>query len=72
MQNKIDAVNPTWTSLLLRLVDILCDRKLRASVSVVQYVSRPYFPIAKSLEICERKQHVEACAVLYKRKGDYK
>jgi tetratricopeptide (TPR) repeat protein len=37
----------------------------------MEYVSRDYFPIDDCLEICEEKGIKDACAVLYKRKGEY-
>ena len=31
-----------------------------------------YFPIDECLEICEREDVKDACAILYKRKGEYR
>ena len=39
---------------------------------VVDYVSKNYFPIEECLKICEKKDSIEACAVLYRRQGNYK
>lgn len=51
-------------------MQILCTKKYRKIAST--YVSRDYFPIDESLEICEREGVADACAILYKRKGEYK
>jgi len=73
MANSNEGISPKNKDLLLRLVDILCDRKLKqSSISVVDYVSKSYFPIDDCLKICESKKQIEACAVLYRRKGNYK
>jgi hypothetical protein len=54
------------------MVDILAERKIKGSSKlIVDLVSRNYFPIDESLLICEKKGAVEACAVLYRRKGKY-
>jgi len=37
----------------------------------MEYVQREYFPIEDCLQICEEKGVIDACAVLYKRKGEY-
>ena len=36
-----------WTKLLLRLVELLCEKKFRARIT--EYVSREYFPIDETL-----------------------
>ena len=58
---------------MLKIVEILsADRKSSKLGSLVDLVSRNYFPIAESLAICEKASHTsEACAVLYRRKGVY-
>jgi hypothetical protein len=53
----------------LRLVDILCEKKFRTYIT--EYVARIYFPIDETLAICEKRGATEACAVLFKRKGQY-
>jgi len=50
-------------------VEILCNKKHRSKI--VDYVSRSYFPIDESLQICEEKGALEASAVLYKRNSCY-
>jgi hypothetical protein len=63
------AVAPSqkWNRIILRLVDILCEKKFRNRIT--EYVSRIYFPIDETLAICEGRGATEACAVLFKRKG---
>jgi hypothetical protein len=56
-----------WNRIILRLVDILCEKKFRNQIT--DYVARIYFPIDETLAICERRGATEACAVLFKRKG---
>lgn len=58
-----------WVNLLLRLVELLCEKKVKSKIT--EYVSREYFPIDETLIICKKKNATEACAVLYKRKGLY-
>jgi tetratricopeptide (TPR) repeat protein len=48
----------------------LCTGKYKQIAA--SYVSRDYFPIDECLEICEREKVVDACAILYKRKGEFK
>ena len=59
-----------YKSLITKLVQILCIKKYRKVAQT--YVSRDYFPIDECLEICEREGVTDACAILYKRKGQYK
>ena len=47
----------------------MCEKKFRSRIT--DYVSRDYFPMDDTLDICIKKDAVEACAVLYKRKGLY-
>ena len=54
-----------YIELLLHFVEILCHKKHRNKI--VDFVQRSYFPIDESLRICEQKQALEACAVLYRR-----
>ncbi len=35
-------------------------------------MSKSYFPVEECLKICESKKCIEACAVLYRRKGNFK
>jgi hypothetical protein len=58
-----------WVDLLLRLVELLCEKKFKSKIT--EYVSREYFPIDETLIICKGKKATEACAILYKRKGLY-
>ena len=58
-----------YVDLLLRFVEILCHKKYRNKI--VDFVQRSYFPIDESLKICEQKQALEACAVLYRRNQEY-
>lgn len=58
-----------WTRMMLKFVEVLCEKKYRSRI--VEYVSQSYYPIDDSLAICEEKGALEACAVLYKRKGFY-
>lgn len=37
----------------------------------MEYMQRDYFPIDDCLQICEDKGVQDACAILYKRKGEY-
>ena len=48
---------------------VLCFKKYRKLAAA--YVAKEYFPIDECLEICEREEVTDACAVLYKRKGEY-
>ena len=59
-----------YKNLIIKLVGILCDKKYRKVA--MEYVSRDYFPIDDCLAILEEKDVKDACAVLYKRKGEYK
>ena len=59
-----------YKKLIFKLVSILCAKKYRKIA--INYVSRDYFPIDECLEICEREDVADACAILYKRKGKYK
>lgn len=59
-----------YKNLIIKLVSILCDKKYRKVA--MEYVSRDYFPIDDCLSILEEKDVKDACAVLYKRKGEYK
>jgi len=59
-----------FTRLLLLLLEILCEKKFKSKI--VDYVSRSYFPIEQSLVICQQKGSLEASAVLYRRKGQFK
>ena len=63
-------VSQKYKNLILKLVKILCEKKYRKHAMV--YVSRDYFPIDECLQICEEKGVNDACAILYKRKGEYK
>ena len=58
-----------FANLLLHFVEILCEKKFRSKI--VEYVSKSYFPIQESLNICNEKGALEASAVLYKRQGQY-
>ena len=62
-------VSKKYSDLLLHFVEILCEKKFKNQI--VEFVSRNYFPIDRSLEICEKKGAAEASAVLYRRKGMY-
>ena len=42
-----------WVPLLLRLVELLTEKKFKSRIT--EYVSRDYFPIDETLEICKRK-----------------
>jgi len=55
---------------MLRVVEICCERKFKHKI--LDFVTRSYFPIDSCLKICEKKGILDACAVLYKRKGQYK
>ena len=59
-----------YKNLIIKLVDILCEKKYRKIAK--DYVIRDYFPINESLAICEKKGVKDACAILYKRKGEFK
>jgi hypothetical protein len=59
-----------YKKLIIRLVQILCTRKYKRKA--IEYVSRDYFPIDECLAICEKEGVTDACAILYKRKGEYK
>lgn len=59
-----------YKKLIYKLVNILCTKQYRKMA--IEYVSRDYFPIDECLEICEREDVKDACAILYKRKGNYK
>ena len=37
----------------------------------MEYMQREYFPIDDCLKICEEKGVTDACAVLYRRKGEF-
>lgn len=56
-------------NLLLQFVEVLCHKRHKGKI--VDFISRSYFPIEASLKICEERGALEACAVLYKRNGDY-
>jgi hypothetical protein len=54
MRNFNQAFSKRTKAMLLRLVEILCERKGKGSAqTVVDFVSRNYFPIEESLAICE-------------------
>lgn len=59
-----------YKKLIIKLVTILCTKKYRSKCA--DYVTRDYFPIDECLEICEKEEVIDACAILYKRKGSYK
>ena len=59
-----------YKNLIIKLVEILCEKKYRKIAK--DYVIRDYFPINESLAICEKKGVNDACAILYKRKGEFK
>lgn len=59
-----------YKSLIIKLVEILCEKKYRKIAK--DYVGRDYFPLNESLAICEKKGVTDACAILYKRKGEFK
>ena len=63
------SLSDKYKSLILKFVNILCEKKYRNKA--MEYVSREYFPIEDCLKICEQKGVKDACAVLYKRKGEY-
>lgn len=49
------------------------DKKVKNhNKTLVEYVSRSYWPIDECLTICEKKNAIEAQAVLQRRKGQYK
>ena len=48
---------------MLMFIEVLCEKKYK--YRIVEYVSRSYFPIDQCLKICEDKNSLEACAVLY-------
>jgi len=54
----------------VKLVNILTQKKYRKQA--INYVKRDYFPIDESLEILENAGVTDACAILYKRKGEYR
>lgn len=58
-----------YTKLILKLVRILCEKKFRKYA--LDYMQKDYFPIDECLEICEDKGVQDACAILYRRKGEY-
>lgn len=59
-------------ALLLQIVEVFCYKRGReSSLTIVDLVGKSYFPIEESLTICEQNGAIEACAVLYKRKGLY-
>jgi hypothetical protein len=67
---KVFGPENEYHELMMRMLTILCkERKQRSKV--IEYVSRSYFPIDECLAICDKYQATDACAVLYKRKGDY-
>lgn len=68
--NYNQAISEKTKQLLLRVVEILSDKKVK-NFDVVDYVTRSYFPVEECLLICERNGAIEACAVLYRRKGQY-
>ena len=37
----------------------------------MEYMQRDYFPIEECLKICEDKGVMDACAILYRRKGEF-
>lgn len=57
-----------YKELILELTRIVCKKQYRKNA--MEYVQREYFPIEECLKICEDKGITDACAVLYKRKGD--
>lgn len=59
-----------YRKLIIKLVQILCTKKYKKKA--IDYVSRDYFPIDECLAICEKEGVTDACAILYKRKGEYK
>ena len=58
-----------FKNLILKLVHILCEKKYRKQA--MHYVKREYFPIDECLTILEKEDVKDACAILYKRKGEY-
>ena len=68
-ENKIGP-KETYKNLIIKLVEILCEKKYRKIAK--DYVCRDYFPLNESLAICEKKGVTDACAILYKRKGEFK
>lgn len=61
--------NDKYKSLIIELTKILCKRKYRKQA--MEYMQRDYFPIEDCLEICEGKGVRDACAILYRRRGDF-
>ena len=55
---------------MLELTRIVCKKKYRQRAQ--EYMQRDYFPIDDCLKICEEKGVIDAQAVLYKRKGEFK
>lgn len=58
-----------FKDLIIELTRIVCKKQYRKNA--MEYVQREYFPIEDCLQICEEKGVIDACAVLYKRKGEY-
>ena len=58
-----------FKKLIIDLTKILCKRNYRKYA--MEYMQRDYFPIEECLKICEDKGIMDACAILYRRKGDF-
>lgn len=58
-----------FKKLIIDLTKILCKPKY--SKFAMEYMKRDYFPIEECLQICEEKGIMDACAILYRRKGDF-
>lgn len=54
-------------------MELLAEKRVKNhSKLIVELVSRNYMPIEECLKICEKRNAVEASAVLQRRKGNYK
>lgn len=73
MNSQAHQISEKFSGVLLRLVELLAEKRVKNhSKLIVDFVSRNYFPIDECLKICEKKGAIEASAVLYRRKGNYK
>lgn len=68
--NHISSLSQGTKMVLIRIVEILAEKKVKNNtLTIVDFVSRNYFPVDECLAVCEEKNQTEACAVLYRRKG---
>ena len=73
MNSQAHQISDKYKSVLLRLVELLAEKRVKNHGKlIVDLVSRNYMPIEECLKVCEKRNAIEASAILYRRQGKYK